>query len=94
MVVNMAYEGFMMSKLKQCAVCEGHYDTTMLANIMDTYICHVCALDMDGMMKEELGDDYRKGMDRTTTRHIEDGIAIISINSSVHPKPELEPTTA
>jgi len=84
----------MMLKNKQCAVCEGHYDPSMLVGIMDTYMCELCAKNMDTLMKEELGDDYRKNLPRSTTREVNDGKVVIKIHSPVHPQIELEPTTA
>ena len=83
-----------MSKNKQCAVCKGHYDPAMLVGIMDTFMCNVCIKDMDGMMKEELGEDYKKGLPKTSTRQILNDIPVFTVVSPVHPKTEPEPTTA
>lgn len=86
-----------MLKNKQCAVCGGHYDPSMLVGIMDTFMCDVCAKEMDGMMQEELGEDYKKGpmrLPRTSTRQILNDIPVFTIISPVHPKTEPEPTTA
>ena len=96
----MVYEEFMMSKNKQCAVCEGHYDPSMLVGIMDTFMCDVCIKNLDQIMihgdEEEpgLGKDYKKGLPKTSTRQILNGIPVFTIVSPVHPKVELEPTTA
>jgi len=83
-----------MSKLKQCAVCKGHYDNSMLVGIMDTFMCNVCGLELDSMMKTELGEDYKKNLTRTSTRHIEDKKPVLTVYSPVHPKVDMEPTTA
>ena len=83
-----------MSKTKQCAVCKGHYDPSMLVGIMDTFMCDVCAKEMDGIMQEELGEDYKKGLPKTSTRQIENGIPIFRVSSPIHPQATPEPTTA
>jgi hypothetical protein len=83
-----------MLKNKQCAVCKGHYDPSMLVGIMDTYICDVCVSEMDNMMKEELGNDYKIDLPKTSSRQIENGIPVFRVVSPIHPKNELEPTTA
>jgi len=90
-----------MSKNKKCAVCKGHYDPSMLVGIMDTYMCDVCAKDLEQLMMYDdsgtepgLGEDYKKGLPKTTTRQIENGIPVITIYSPIHPKTEPEPTTA
>lgn len=84
----------MMSKTKQCAVCKGYYDASMLVGIMDTFMCDVCAQDLDNVMQEELGEDYKKGLPKTSTRQILDGIPVFTVVSPVHPKIEPEPSTA
>jgi len=84
----------MTKKNKQCAVCKGHYDASMLVGIMDTYICDVCAQEMDSMMQKELGEDYKKDLPKTTTRHIENDIPIFTVYSPIHPIIDPEPTTA
>lgn len=84
----------MMVKTKECVVCKGHYDPAMLVGILDTFICDVCAIEIDGMMKDVLGEDYKKGLPRTSTRHIENGIPVFTVSSPVHPQIEPEPTTA
>ncbi len=92
----------MMSN-KQCAVCEGHYDASMLVGIMDTYMCNVCALEMDGLMKIDLGDDYKRNLPKSKVRQLENvthfiptnvEIPVFTLHSPIHPKVELEPTTA
>jgi len=83
-----------MLKLKQCAVCEGHFDPSMLVGIMDTFMCNVCVLDLDKIMKDELGEDYKRNLPKTTTRRMQGNIPVIDVHSPIHPKPELEPTTA
>ena len=84
----------MMSKNKICAVCEDPFDDALLVGIMDTYICQVCTQNMDTLMKEELGDDYKKGLPRTTTRQVKENKVVIDIYSPIHPVIEPEPTTA
>lgn len=85
---------------KQCAVCEGYYPPIMLVGIMDTYMCSVCTLEMEQLLitgdSEDpgLGEDYKKGLPRTTTRHLENDIPILNISSPIHPKLEPELTTA
>lgn len=66
----------------------------MLVGIMDTFMCNVCGLELDKLMEGELGEDYKRGLPKTTTRHIENGKPILTIFSPVHPKPDLEPSTA
>ena len=83
-----------MSKNKICAVCEDPFDDALLVGIMDTYMCELCAKNMDKLMKEELGEDYKKGLPRTTTRQVTDNKVVINIHSPIHPQPDLEPTTA
>jgi len=84
----------MMSENKQCAVCKGHYDASMLAGIMDTFMCNVCALELDKIMEAELGEDYKKGLPKTSSRQIEYGIPVLRIVSPIHPQTTPEPTTA
>ena len=83
-----------MSKIKQCAVCKGHYDPSILVGIMDTFMCDVCVNELDNLMKEELGDDYKRGLPKTSTRQILNNIPVFTVVSPVHPKIEPEPTTA
>lgn len=94
MAVSMASEVYMTTKNKECAVCKGHYDPSMLVGILDTFICDVCSLELDGMMKDVLGDDYKKGLPKTTARFIENDIPVFIVSSPIHPKIDSEPTTA
>jgi len=83
-----------MSDNKQCAVCKGYYDASMLIGIIDTYICDVCTKEIEELMIVDLGENYKKGLPKTTTRHIANDIPVFTVSSPVHPKIEPEPTTA
>ena len=76
-----------MTKPKQCAVCKGYYDPSILVGVLDTFMCDVCAMELDDVMKVELGENYKQNIPRTTSRYTQDEIPVIRAYSPVHPKP-------
>lgn len=94
MGVNMEYGGYMTTKTKQCAMCKDYYDYSMLVGILDTYMCDVCALELNKLLEEEMGSDYKQGLPKTTSHQVINNIPVFKISSPIHPAIAPDPITA